>query len=158
MVRQSKENIQDYIGVRKAVAGQSLGELEAQILDIVWELGDPITTADVFKVMYPRRGLSYSTIMLTMAKLARKGILKQEKMGTAAKAPFRYTTNYTRDQLGLKLLDEVSKLMMRKPIDEVLLGLLKSKGISPGEIEKARKAMREEIDKAEGALQKRRAR
>lgn len=158
MARQMKENIQDYIGVRKAVAGQSLGELEAQILDIVWELGDPVTTADVFKVMYPRRGLSYSTIMLTMAKLARKGILKQEKMGTAAKSPFRYTTTYTREQLGLKLLDEVSKLMMRKPIDEVLLALLQSKGIPASDVEKTRKALREEIDKAEGALQKKRIR
>ena len=158
MARQMKGNIQDYIGVRKAVAGQSLGELEAQILDIVWELGDPVTTADVFKVMYPRRGLSYSTIMLTMAKLARKGILGQEKMGTAAKSPFRYTANYTREQLGLKLLDEVSKLMLRKPIDEVLPALLKARGIPASDVEKTRQALREEIDKAEGALRKKIAR
>ena len=156
MARQSKENIQDYIGVRKAVAGQSLGELEAQILDIVWELGDPVTTGDVFKVMYPRRGLSYSTIMLTMAKLSRKGILKQEKLGTAAKSPFRYTTNYTREQLGLRLLDEVSKLIMRKPIEEVLPALFQSKGMPAAEVEKAKKAIREEVAKAEGAMQKKR--
>ena len=154
MDRQAKENIQDYIGVRKAVAGQSLGELEAQILDIIWELGDPVTTADVFKVMYPRRGLSYSTIMLTMAKLARKGILRQEKLGTAAKAPFRYTSNYTREQLGLKLLDEVSKLIMRKPIDEVLPLLLRSKGIPASDVEKAKGAIREEVAKADDAMRK----
>jgi len=154
MDRQAKENIQDYIGVRKAVAGHSLGELEAQILDIIWELGDPVTTADVFKVMYPRRGLSYSTIMLTMAKLARKGILRQEKLGTAAKAPFRYTSNYTREQLGLKLLDEVSKLIMRKPIDEVLPLLLLSKGIPASDVEKAKEAIREEVAKADGAMRK----
>ena len=26
----------DYLGIRKGLGGQSLGELEAQILDIVW--------------------------------------------------------------------------------------------------------------------------
>ena len=69
----SKDGARDYVGIRKGLGGQSLGELEAQILDIIWDLEPPVSTTQVFKVMYPRRELSYSTIMLTMAKLARKG-------------------------------------------------------------------------------------
>ena len=73
-----EKETRDYIVIRKGLNGQSLGELEAQILDIVWELNRPVTTTDVFRVMYSRRPLSYSTIMLTMAKLAKKGILTQQ--------------------------------------------------------------------------------
>jgi len=71
----------DYLGIRKGLGGHSLGELEAQIMDIVWELNRPVTTTDVFRVMYDRRTLSYSTIMLTMAKLSKKGILLQQRTG-----------------------------------------------------------------------------
>ena len=69
----STTGTRDYLGVRKSLDGQSLGELEAQILDIIWDLEPPVTSTQVFKIMYPRRELSYSTIMLTMAKLSRKG-------------------------------------------------------------------------------------
>ena len=116
----SKDGARDYVGVRKGLGGQSLGELEAQILDIIWDIEPPVSTTQVFKVMYPRRELSYSTIMLTMAKLARKGILNQERTGDKKTDPFIYKPNISREQLGLQLLNAVSTQILRMPLYEAI--------------------------------------
>ena len=116
----SKDGARDYVGVRKGLGGQSLGELEAQILDIIWDLEPPVSTTQVFKIMYPRRELSYSTIMLTMAKLARKGILNQERTGDKKTDPFIYQPNISREQMGFQLLNAVSKQVLRMPLYEAI--------------------------------------
>ncbi len=113
----------DYVGIRKGLDGQSLGELEAQILDIVWDIEPPITASKVFKVMYPRRELSYSTVMLTMSKLARKGILTQERSGPRKTDPFVYTPLLTRRELGKSLLESVADKVFNKPLSQVLAEL-----------------------------------
>ena len=113
----------DYVGVRKGLGGHSLGELEAQILDIIWDLEAPITAAKVFKVMYPRRELSYSTVMLTMSKLARKGILTQERSGPKKTDAFIYAAVLTREELGKSLLESVAERVFNKPLSQVLADL-----------------------------------
>ena len=124
----SNTGAKDYVGIRKGLSGQSLGELEAQILDIVWDLTPPISTTQVFKVMYPRRELSYSTIMLTMAKLSRKGVLSQERVGDKKTDAFHYEANMTREQMGIALLNAVSKQILKKPLDEALAELCGTDG------------------------------
>jgi predicted transcriptional regulator len=120
----SKDGARDYVGIRKGLGGQSLGELEAQILDIIWDLTPPVSTTQVFKVMYPRRELSYSTIMLTMAKLARKGILNQQRTGDKKTDPFIYKPKVTRTQMGVALMSAVSKQVLRKPLPEAMSEIL----------------------------------
>lgn len=99
---------------------QALGELEAQILDVIWDLKPPITSTQVFKIMYPRRELSYSTIMLTMAKLARKGVLTQERTGTKKTDAFIYKANITREKMGRALLEEVSQKVIGKSFKDAV--------------------------------------
>ncbi|MDI6827319.1 MAG: BlaI/MecI/CopY family transcriptional regulator [Armatimonadota bacterium] len=116
----SSTGIKDYLGIRKGLDGYSLGELEAQVLDIIWDLEPPVTAANVFKVMYPRRELSYSTIMLTMSKLARKGFLAQMRSGNKKTDAFVYTPTISRLEMATKLLEEVSKRIFRKPLVQAL--------------------------------------
>lgn len=58
-----------------------LGELEAQIMEIIWSRppGEGITVRDVFEELYPRRRIAYTTVMNTMVRLARKGLLAAER-------------------------------------------------------------------------------
>ncbi|MHB0999332.1 MAG: BlaI/MecI/CopY family transcriptional regulator [Armatimonadota bacterium] len=145
----SKEGARDYVGIRKGLSGQSLGELEAQILDIIWDLEPPVSTTQVFKVMYPRRELSYSTIMLTMAKLARKGILAQERTGDKKTDPFIYRPNISREQMGVSLLNAVSRQVLGKPLHEAITILCGSEtALTPESMEKLKKmvSVDEEID------------
>lgn len=132
----SKDGARDYVGIRKGLAGQSLGELEAQILDIVWDLEPPVSTTQVFKIMYPRRELSYSTIMLTMAKLARKGILAQERTGDKKTDAFIYTPNLSREQMGVSLMNAVSEQVLRKPLTDAILGLCGDDKVNAASIKK----------------------
>ncbi len=117
--------VQDYVGIRRSIGGYSLGELEAQILDVVWDLEPPITAAKVFKIMYPIRELSYSTIMLTMSKLARKGFLNQVRSGPKKTDAFHYSAAITRDELGLNLLEEIAQRIFHKSLLEVANGIPK---------------------------------
>jgi len=138
----SKTGIRDYLGIRKSLDGHSLGELEAQILDIIWDLDPPVTSSQVFKIMYPRRELSYSTIMLTMSKLSKKGILTQKRTGDKKTDAFVYMPNFTRTEMGLRLLEEVSKKVLRVSLPELVRTLLAD---TLGE---------EQLDKVEAAVRK----
>ncbi len=66
----------DRPGIRKV-----LGDLEADIMEIVWvrPSGAGITVREVFEPLYERRHCAYTTIMSTMARLAKKRLLRVEK-------------------------------------------------------------------------------
>lgn len=120
-----EKETRDYLGIRKGLDGQSLGELEAQILDIVWELDRPVTTTDVFRVMYHRRELSYSTIMLTMAKLAKKGILSQDRTGDRKKDAFIYSPQVGREEMAQRLMEDIAQRLLHTSLAEALPKVIK---------------------------------
>ena len=70
----------DRPGIRKV-----LGDLEAEIMELVWARpeSEGTTVRDVFEVLYERRRTAYTTVMNTMARLARKKLLSVEKQGMA---------------------------------------------------------------------------
>ena len=70
----------DRPGIRKV-----LGDLEAEIMEFVWSrpAGQGITVRDVFEVLYARRRIAYTTVMTTMTRLARKNLLRAEKIEQA---------------------------------------------------------------------------
>jgi predicted transcriptional regulator len=59
---------------------QVLGDLEAEIMEVVWErpAGQGTTVHDAFEVLYERRHLAYTTVMTTMKRLAKKHLLRAE--------------------------------------------------------------------------------
>lgn len=66
----------DRPGIRKV-----LGDLEADIMEVVW--GRPADTGttvrDVFETLSARRRIAYTTVMSTMARLAKKRLLYTKK-------------------------------------------------------------------------------
>ncbi|MBI3972974.1 MAG: BlaI/MecI/CopY family transcriptional regulator [Chloroflexi bacterium] len=81
----------DRPGIRKV-----LGDLEAEIMELIWARppGEGTTVRDVFEVLYERRRLAYTTIMNTMARLARKNLLRTEKVDQA----YVYYPTMTQDE------------------------------------------------------------
>lgn len=59
-----------------------LGDLEADIMGVVWEKGHA-TVQEVQETLAPRRSLAYTTVMTVMSRLAEKGLLRREKEGRA---------------------------------------------------------------------------
>jgi predicted transcriptional regulator len=58
-----------------------LGDLEAEIMELIWSRppNEALTVREVFEALYPRRRIAYTTVMNTMARLARKGLLTAER-------------------------------------------------------------------------------
>lgn len=61
---------------------QHLGDLESDIMTIVWEKNEA-TVQDVQRALETRRPLAYTTVMTVMSRLAQKGLLHRRKEGRA---------------------------------------------------------------------------
>jgi len=59
------------------------GELEAVIMDRLWEWGRPVLVREVVDDLRDQRGLAYTTVMTVMENLYRKGWLRRERDGRA---------------------------------------------------------------------------
>ena len=70
----------DRPGIRKV-----LGDLEAEIMELVWSRpsGQGVTVREIFEALYERRRLAYTTVMSTMTRLAKKRLLRAEKVDQA---------------------------------------------------------------------------
>jgi predicted transcriptional regulator len=61
---------------------QIMGDLEAEILECVWELGSA-SVRDVHRCLLERREIAYTTVMTVMSRLAAKGMLVSRPVGRA---------------------------------------------------------------------------
>lgn len=59
------------------------GELEAVIMDRLWERGRPALVRDMVEDLRADRPLAYTTVMTVMENLHRKGWLRRERDGRA---------------------------------------------------------------------------
>lgn len=59
-----------------------------------------------------------------MAKLAKKGILSQTRLGSKRTDAFVYAPMIGREEMGKLMLDEVSRKVLGKPFYEVIRDLL----------------------------------
>jgi predicted transcriptional regulator len=66
--------------------------------------------------------------MLTMAKLARKGVLTQERTGTKKTDAFAYKANITREKMGRALLEEVAQKVLRKSFPDAVKQIIAKGG------------------------------
>lgn len=62
-----------------------LGELEADIMDVIWQQsqGGWCTVRDVYETMREGRRIAYTTVMNTMTRLAKKGVLENTRRDLA---------------------------------------------------------------------------
>ena len=62
---------------------RQLGELEAVIMDRLWEWGRPALVREVLDDLRKDRPLAYTTVMTVMENLNRKGWLRRDRDGRA---------------------------------------------------------------------------
>lgn len=84
-------------GLRKV-----LGTLEAEVMEVVWAEGD-VSVRDVHRRLARKRAIAYTTVMTTLVRLARKGLLTRH----LADGAYRYAPAVTRDQLAGTVADSV---------------------------------------------------
>src|SRR6266516_887957 len=85
------------------------GELEAVIMDRLWEWERPVLVREMVDALHDDRALAYTTVMTVMENLYRKGWLRRERDGRAWRyEPTRSRSSYTAalmsDALGTRML------------------------------------------------------
>lgn len=78
------------------------GELEAVLMQRIWDHGGAVTVRDLFEGLREERNIAYTTVMSTMDNLYRKGWLARERDGKA----YRYTAVASREEYGARLMRE----------------------------------------------------
>jgi predicted transcriptional regulator len=81
---------------------RGFGDLEAVIMDRVWERGEPVTVRELFDELSAERTIAYTTVMSTMDNLHRKGWLDRIRDGKA----YRYTATASREEYSARLMRE----------------------------------------------------
>ncbi|MGH8957322.1 MAG: BlaI/MecI/CopY family transcriptional regulator [Acidimicrobiia bacterium] len=86
-----------------------LGELEARVMEAVWDRGGWLTPREVLDVLTAERELAYTTVMTILVRLWRKGLLERRKDGRAfAYHPVQSREEWTARRMGelLALADD----------------------------------------------------
>lgn len=76
-----------------AMVETALGHLEREILNRLWAGGEPLSVRALETAF--GGALAYTTLMTTLDRLHRKGLVERERAGRA----FLYRARYTREQL-----------------------------------------------------------
>jgi predicted transcriptional regulator len=78
------------------------GDLEASVMDVLWNAGRPLLVRDVVDSIRPERALAYTTIMTVLDNLHRKGWLDRARDGRA----WRYEPRLDRQAYTAMLMRE----------------------------------------------------
>ena len=78
------------------------GELEAVIMDRLWEQGRPMLVREMVEALHGQRPLAYTTVMTVLENLHRKGWLRRERDGRA----WRYEPTGSRSGYTAALMNE----------------------------------------------------
>ena len=98
--------------------GPGLGPLETRLLELVWAKQSAVTVRHI-NLGFP--DLAYTTVMTTLDRLYRKGLLLRHKHGRA----FTYEPRYARDELLSELISgHVTDLLGVSAQSTVLLSTL----------------------------------
>lgn len=79
---------------------RGFGELEAVVMDRLWDRGAVCTVRDIFDELAADRTIAYTTVLSTMDNLHRKGWLARERVGKA----YHYRPTMTREEHSAKLM------------------------------------------------------
>lgn len=114
---------------------RQFGDLEAVVMDHLWNTDQPLTVRDVLERIERKPPLAYTTVMTVMDNLYRKGFLSRERDGRA----FRYQTTKGRAEHTAELMHEL--LSDSGDASVTLLRFLDN--MSPTEVARLKRALRD---------------
>jgi predicted transcriptional regulator len=79
------------------------GELEQQVLDVLWDTGEPMTPAVLRQRLTESRPLAYTTVTTILARLRDKGLVDRRRVGRT----FAYRPRVSREERMAERLTEL---------------------------------------------------
>ena len=90
----------------KGLSLRTLGDLEAAVMDVIWQSDDPQTVRQVLEQVRRKSPLAYTTIQTVMDNLHRKKVLLRRREGRAfAYWPTKQRADYMADLMNELLSD-----------------------------------------------------
>lgn len=77
-----------------------LGDLERDVMAQLWDAGEPLTVRQVHERLSAERDLAYTTVMTVLDRLAKKGVVSQQRADRA----YRYAATQTREEMTAALM------------------------------------------------------
>ena len=80
----------------------ALGDLEREVMDVLWQSYHPLTVRQVHDELSRerRRDLAYTTVMTVLDRLAKKGVVRQERADRA----YSYAPMQSREEMTAALM------------------------------------------------------
>ncbi|HEX6359898.1 BlaI/MecI/CopY family transcriptional regulator [Actinophytocola sp.] len=82
---------------------QGLGELEAAVMNVLWDAGEPLKVRDVLERLDTGKQLAYTTVMTVLDNLHRKQWVERVKQGKA----YEYEATFGREEASARALRDV---------------------------------------------------
>jgi predicted transcriptional regulator len=80
---------------------RGLGSLERDVMEVVWRTSGTVSVRDVHEQL--RQSVAYTTVMTTLDRLFKKGLLVRERDGKA----YRYSAAMQRHELAMELVSRL---------------------------------------------------
>jgi len=85
--------------------GKFLGELESDVMEVIWRSAGPVSVREVYVVLQKKRQIAYTTVMTIMGRLTAKGLLKRKDEGKA----YQYLASYSKDRFLTNISRQIIK-------------------------------------------------
>lgn len=106
---------------KKQVTGKVLGELESEIMEIIWRQKGPVSVKDVIEILSKRRQIAYTTAMTIMVRLVNKSVLIRNLNGQS----YLYKSKITKEQFTAKAAHSIFSAAVSTLGEEVLTHFIK---------------------------------
>lgn len=94
-----------------AQAKLHMGELEAMVMDVLWDRHGWLTPGEVHRVLAASRDLAYTTAMTILVRLWNKGRLERQRDGRA----YAYRALQTREEYAAGRMQELLTAVTDRP-------------------------------------------
>lgn len=119
-------------------AGHVLGELEAAVMELLWQRPEQ-TVNEVEEHLQQRRRIAHTTVLTTLDRMHRKGYLTREKHGKA----FVYAPRYTREEFERGVAQEVLGALLGQFTEPALSAFVDLIGEEAGALDRLEAMIRE---------------
>ena len=113
---------------------KKLGEAELEIMQVVWDSGNPVTSNYILKELQERRSWQLSTLMTSLARLADKGFISCDR----STGRNLYTSIVSENEYKTGASKHFLEKLYNNSIQNMITALYDSKEIKNSDIEELR--------------------
>lgn len=120
--------------------GKVLGELESEVMEIIWRSTDPVLVREVAEYLQKKRKIAYTTVMTIMNRLVNKGLLSRKQDGRA----YLYKGAVSKDKFLTRISRQIIKNFVASFGDAAVAHFVEEVGkLSPVKRTKLRRLLKE---------------